>query len=169
MKNEITVLNYLLRTWYDEKHWLLSVRRSAVKMALRRTTVFVEAYRSVLKLLNPQSYTSSCYLVIHIIDVRLCQNSKMTSTSWGMEQKYMLWRHYISSWEMRRNLVSNGNYVTHDNEFEFLCPFWLRSQFFLCKYVIGDQNFPQYTNVTIQHRQPFIVVLKRKQRECKHR
>lgn len=71
MKNEITVLNYLLRTWYDEKHWLLSVRRSAVKMALRRTTVFVEAYRSVLKLLNPQSYTSSCYLVIHIIDVRL--------------------------------------------------------------------------------------------------
>lgn len=71
-KEESVFIEYMLKNWYDESHWRLWGRRSGRKVALSRTTMFVESHWSVLNCLYLLPYNRPRVdLVVYIIDTRL--------------------------------------------------------------------------------------------------
>lgn len=120
----------------------------------------VEAHWSTLKRLFLMPYNRPRVdLLIHIIDKKMllkfsedyeCYNLGLKKPHW--------WKHFVAMWKRTSSTTINDTYITDKKNFTCSCPFWLSSQFFICKHLTNNTPCPKYHEVSINRVPPFLVI-----------
>lgn len=159
-RNESEIHRYLLHNWYDDMNWKLWGRRDSTKVAITRTTMKVESHWSVLKrLFLLQFNRPRVDLLVHIIATRLLPKicNDYHALHLGLRKPFW-WKSFVKTWKNCKMMPVHHSYTTNREMFTCSCPSWQRAQFFLCKHLVFGKECPKYRQVTINRKQPFLVI-----------
>lgn len=158
--SEKELYRYLRENWYDHMNWRLWGRRHNSKIAISRTTMKVEAHWSILKRLYLLPYNRPRLdLLVHIIDSALMRKfvCDYKSLALGVKKPFW-WKLFVRSWKLCSASKEHNTYDTCLRMFTCSCLAWQRSQFFLCKHLVGNLACPTYRQVTVNRSPPFVVI-----------
>lgn len=151
---------YLQRNWYDNQSWKLWGRRHESKISFSRTTMKVESHWSMIKRLYLLPYNRpGLDLLIHVLATGVMTKYKhdYNAMKSGRNKPYW-WRAFVTMWKKCSEAEIRGQYQTDKQNFMCSCPAWLKSQFFICKHLVGDMPCPNYHQVTIRRNPPFLII-----------